>query len=180
MLQEDHRIGVVRAFGVALDAEALQQRVDLVPLLSGEDRPLSEGARRDLLRQRFSYYTDDLVVLTWDRAFIHEPRGDSDVMDVLDVANARLLEMRYYDQLLQTELPRRSDLADATQHAVAGLGAPRCRARRRAFAAVGMLMDYLKTDSPLWKKETGAEGVRWIEPRTEDKARRAEAERQMT
>ena len=70
--------------------------------MSGEDRPLSEGARRELLRQRFSYYTDDLVVLTWDRAFIHEPRGDSDVMDV---ANARLLEMRYYDQLLQAELP---------------------------------------------------------------------------
>ena len=69
------------------------------------------GARQDLLRQRFSYYTDDLVALTWDRAFIYEPRGDSDVMDVLEVANAQLLEMRYYDELqddelLDDELPR--------------------------------------------------------------------------
>jgi molybdopterin synthase catalytic subunit len=37
-------------------------------------------------------------------------------------------------------------------------------------------MDYLKTDAPLWKKETGAQGTRWIEPRAEDRARRAQAE----
>jgi molybdopterin synthase catalytic subunit len=51
------------------------------------------------------------------------------------------------------------------------------RHRASAFDAVRVLMDYLKTDAPLWKKETGAQGVHWIEPRTEDKARRAEAER---
>src|SRR6202034_4857532 len=94
-------------------AEDLQRRVDLVPLLSGERRPLSAAARQDLLRQRFSYYTDDLVVLTWDRAFIYEPRGDSDVMDVLEVANAQLLEMRYYDELLDDERPRMYDMVAA-------------------------------------------------------------------
>lgn len=48
--------------------------------------------------------------------------------------------------------------------------------RASAFDAVRVLMDYLKTDAPLWKKETGAQGARWIEPRAEDRARRAEAE----
>jgi molybdopterin synthase catalytic subunit len=48
--------------------------------------------------------------------------------------------------------------------------------RANAFEAVRVLMDYLKTDAPLWKKETGAEGVRWIEPRAEDRARRAAVE----
>ena len=81
-----------------------------MPLLSGEHRPLSEGATRDLLRHRYSYYADDLVALTWDRAFIYEPRGDTDVIDVLEVANAQLLEMRYYDELLDDELPRMYDL----------------------------------------------------------------------
>jgi hypothetical protein len=109
-VQEEYLIGVVHAFERTLSAAALQECVDLVPLLSGEQRALSDGARRDLLRQRFSYYTDDLVVLTWDRAFIYEPRGDSDVMDVLEVANAQLLEMRYYDELLDDELPRMYDL----------------------------------------------------------------------
>jgi hypothetical protein len=57
-------------------------------------------------------------VLTWDRAFIYEPRGDSDVADVLEVANAQLLEMRYYDELLDAELPRMYDLIERTQRAV--------------------------------------------------------------
>ena len=48
--------------------------------------------------------------------------------------------------------------------------------RANAFDAVRVLMDYLKTDAPLWKKETGVQGARWIEPRAEDRARRAEAE----
>jgi len=109
-VQEDYIIGVVHAFDRTLTAAALQESVDLVPLLSGEQRTLSDGARQELLRQRFSYYADDLVVLTWDRAFIYEPRGDSDVMDVLEVANAQLLEMRYYDELLDDELPRMYDL----------------------------------------------------------------------
>jgi len=51
--------------------------------------------------------------------------------------------------------------------------------RASAFAAVQVLMDYLKTDAPLWKKESGPEGERWIEPRDEDRARRAAADREM-
>ena len=48
--------------------------------------------------------------------------------------------------------------------------------RANAFKAVETLMDYLKTDAPLWKKESGPDGARWIEPRAEDHARRAKAE----
>jgi hypothetical protein len=124
-LEEDYLVGTVRAFDETPDAEALLHRIDLVPLLSGEESKLSDGARRDLLRQRFSYYADDLVVLTWDRAFIYEPRGDSDVMDVLDVANAQLLEMRYYDQLLDAELPNMYNLVQTMQRTRPLLGSRR-------------------------------------------------------
>lgn len=48
--------------------------------------------------------------------------------------------------------------------------------RSDAFEVVRILMDYLKTDAPLWKKETGPQGARWIEPRSEDYARRMQAE----
>jgi len=47
--------------------------------------------------------------------------------------------------------------------------------RGNAFEAVRILMDYLKTDAPLWKKESGPAGVCWIEPRAEDYARRQQA-----
>lgn len=116
-LHEDYLLGIVHAFEEAIPVNAMHERIDLVPLLSGEQRPLSEQARRDLLQQRFSYYADDLVVLTWDRAFIYEPRGDSDVEDILEVANAQLLEMRFYDELLDAELPRMYDMVEAAYHA---------------------------------------------------------------
>jgi len=125
VLEEDYLVAVVNAFSEPVTATALQQRVDLVALLSGERRPLSEAARHDLLRQRFSYYTDDLVALTWDRAFIYEPRGDSDVLGVLEVANAQLLEMRYYDALLDAELPRMYDLVEATRRTLSLFAARR-------------------------------------------------------
>lgn len=112
-IQEDYLIGTVQQWNEPVTAASLLDRIDLVPLLSGERRTLSEGARRDLLRQRFSYYEDDLVVLTWDRAFIYEPRSDTDVADVLEVANAQLLESRYYDELLDRELPRIYDLVES-------------------------------------------------------------------
>ena len=130
-LEEDYLIGVVHAFSEPMQAERLQQRIDLVPLLSGELRPLSDAAKLDLLRHRYSYYTDDLVALTWDRAFIYEPRGDSDVVDVLEVANAQLLEMRYYDELLDAELPRMYDLGGGD---AAALGAARRAPLRRPGA----------------------------------------------
>lgn len=123
-MQEDYLLAIVNRLGEPLTADELQERVDLAPLLSGERRALSEGARRDLLRKRFSYYEDDLVVLTWDRAFVYEPQADGDVADVLEVANAQLLELRYYDELLDEELPRMNDLVDATRNSI-GLLAPR-------------------------------------------------------
>ena len=123
-LQEDHLIAVVQQWSEPVKAAELFDRIDLVPILSGEHRSLSEGARKNLLKQRFSYYEDDLVVLTWDRAFIFEPRSDSDVADILEVANAQLLELRYYDDLLNDELPRMYDLVEQT-HRAANLLAPR-------------------------------------------------------
>ena len=48
--------------------------------------------------------------------------------------------------------------------------------RNQAFEAVRILMDYLKTDAPLWKRETGPDGARWIEPTDHDHARRSRAE----
>ena len=108
-LDEDYLIGTVHAFSEPLDAAELRNRVDLAALLSGEKRALSPAANRELLARSFSYYADDMVILTWDRAFIYEPRRDTDVADVIEVANAQLVEFRYYDTLLDDELPRMYD-----------------------------------------------------------------------
>jgi hypothetical protein len=151
VLEEDYIIGLVRAFDRPMLAADVQDRLDLVPLLSGETRALSDGARQDLLRKRFSYYTDDLVVLTWDRAFLYEPRGDSDVVDVLEVANAQLLEMRYYDELLDDELPRMYGLVETTRRTGGVFSSRRfSRLARRLYALVAEVTELTeKVDNAL-------------------------------
>lgn len=42
--------------------------------------------------------------------------------------------------------------------------------RRAAFQAAGLLMDYLKSRAPLWKRSLGPEGATWIEPSAQDLA----------
>jgi hypothetical protein len=83
----------------------------LAALLLQEDQPLSEAARRELLPHRFSYYDDDLAVLTWEHALVlsREAVDETDIEWILEFANAQLLELRYYDALLDDALPRLYD-----------------------------------------------------------------------
>ena len=75
-------------------------------LLLGEAGPkaLGEEARRDVLKHAHSYFEDDLVVIDWNSAFVVEPSGSRDIPDILEFATSQLLELRYYDNLLDGEL----------------------------------------------------------------------------
>lgn len=42
--------------------------------------------------------------------------------------------------------------------------------RGAAFEACEFIMDYLKTRAPFWKKESTAEGARWVDGRDSDQA----------
>lgn len=42
--------------------------------------------------------------------------------------------------------------------------------RGESFQACEFLMDYLKTQAPFWKKETTADGARWVDARVSDDA----------
>ncbi|MBY0491060.1 MAG: hypothetical protein K2R93_14555 [Gemmatimonadaceae bacterium] len=101
--------------GAPLTPEALSE-LDVVPLLLQEARPLSADARRELLPHRFSYYADDLAVVTWENALVIEDgEHDTDIQYIVEFANAQLLELRYYDALLDAELPRLYDAIQAAR-----------------------------------------------------------------
>ena len=104
------RISALRdEHGAAAPVQALTDDL-LAPLLLGEQRPLARQALSGLLTHRFSYYADDLAVLTWENALVVEPQsGDRDVEYILEFANAQLLELRVYDALLDAELPAMYD-----------------------------------------------------------------------
>jgi molybdopterin synthase catalytic subunit len=44
--------------------------------------------------------------------------------------------------------------------------------RADAFAACEFIMDYLKTEAPLWKKEVSEQGAKWVESRDSDELAR--------
>lgn len=45
--------------------------------------------------------------------------------------------------------------------------------REAAFKGAEFLMDYLKTDAPFWKQETGPGGTHWVEAKAEDDVAKA-------
>jgi hypothetical protein len=114
VIQEDYQLLVVDAFAEPPHGD-LRQAMDLVPLLAADARPLSADTRDALLRHAFAYRADDCVVITRDRAFLYQPDGDAGVAAVLEVANAQLLELRYYSALLDAELPRMYGLVARTR-----------------------------------------------------------------
>ena len=102
--------------GSRLTSDALLQRVDVAPLVLNERRELSAKAKDELLHHRFSYYTDDLALLSWDNALVLDPaEGATDVEYILEFANAQLLELRYYDAILDAEIPKLYDRIEAAR-----------------------------------------------------------------
>jgi len=99
-------------------AEELLARADLARVLLGEvdNRPLSIRERESVTQARFSYTVDDLVVIDWNSAFVYEPSGSNDIPDLLEVANAQLLEFRYYDHLLDAHMGRIHDQMQAKRN----------------------------------------------------------------
>jgi hypothetical protein len=80
--------------------------LDLARVLIGEPRTtaLSPQTVADVTSRRFAYTDEDLCVLDWDTAFVLDAADDRSVPDVLEVASAQLLELRYYDGLFEREL----------------------------------------------------------------------------
>lgn len=112
-LHEDYTIFYVHEFGEIVSAQTIMSdhADDLARLIRGEEKTLSPSEQTEVLRQRISYFDDDLAVIDWNAAFIYDHEGGSEHIDILEFANTELLELRYYDSLLDREL-------DTIYHAV--------------------------------------------------------------
>jgi hypothetical protein len=90
------------------EAKDILRGSDLAKLILGElgERPLSEREQYEVTQHRFSYTDKDLVVVDWNSAFVYEPSGSRDIPDILEICNAQLLELRYYDDELDEQLAR--------------------------------------------------------------------------
>jgi hypothetical protein len=74
---------------------------ELAQIVRGESRPLAEGERNEALQSSMSYYPSDLLVVGWVAAFVYDtPQGAVPTIQLLEYANAQLLEYRHYDEIL--------------------------------------------------------------------------------
>ncbi len=102
---EDYTIYFLEQIDGVRNAGELAQKADIPALILGEtDRNLAGSTRDVSMESRFSYRENDLVVIDWNSALVWEPSGIRDIPDVLEFAVTHLLEMRYYDDLIDRRL----------------------------------------------------------------------------
>ena len=99
---EDYIIYFLEEFEGGVTARDLTQRADIPALLLAEDdTELSQAQRSQILDNRFQYGAEDLAFVEWNSALVVDPGGGREIPDILDFASTHLLEMRYYDDLLE-------------------------------------------------------------------------------
>jgi hypothetical protein len=106
-LSEDYLVFGVTEFDAPVTADELieQRGPDIAQLLRGERQPLSRQERDEVLRNRISYLNDDLVVAAWNASFVYDSEaGLLAAIEILEFANSQLLEFRYHDDLLESQL----------------------------------------------------------------------------
>src|SRR5687768_6155102 len=97
-LSEDYLVFAVTAIAGSQPADALlaAHGADIAQLLRGERERLSAQEREEVLRHRISYFSNDLVVPTWNAAFVYDAEaGVHGALELLEFANSQLLQFRY-------------------------------------------------------------------------------------
>lgn len=136
---ESYQVFFVRRFeGGPIRAQDLLSGSPVPELLLGETStvPLSHAERQEVLSHHLSYLEDDLAVVHWNSALVCEPSGVEDIPELLEFATAQLLELRYYDALLDRELHTIYDEIEAGGSPVANIFTRRYRKLQRRTAAL--------------------------------------------
>lgn len=106
-LVEDYFTCAIEQLATPLEAATLlaEFKPAIVGLMMAETRDLSDEEQAEVLRLRFSYFPEDLIVVQWDCAFILDSRENALVLlDLFEFANSQLVEFRTYDATLDAQI----------------------------------------------------------------------------
>lgn len=103
---EDYLMYCFRSLpGCEEDALQVLEHFDVPKLLLTENTSaLSEQVKKMIREAVIQYNKNDLAGVTWNSAIIIEPSGSMDVADIVEFALCQVLEMRYYDFVLEKKL----------------------------------------------------------------------------
>ena len=106
-LSEDYLVFVVHELERPRSADEVMTKHGeaIAAMLRGERQALSRQEIDTVLKHRISYLADDLVIATWNAAFVYDTNaGATATLEIIEFANSQLLQFRYYDQLLDQQL----------------------------------------------------------------------------
>lgn len=105
-VNEDFILYFIEKFAIDLpDASVILNQEDIAALILNEEKStLSPQIYERVYETKLQYYKNDLAVIDWNSAFVIEPTGSLDIPDVIEFALNQLLEVRYYDDLLDKKL----------------------------------------------------------------------------
>lgn len=102
---EDYIVYFIEEFEDKVKLSDFVKNVDIPALLMAEHEvALSEASKRSVMENLHQYGEVDLAVIEWNAALVIEPGGGRELPDLLEFAVSHLLEMRYYDDLLDSKL----------------------------------------------------------------------------
>ncbi len=135
---EDYVILYIRRFATTtpLRAEDVLSHYDIPRLLMGEEFDVSRQVKEAVLRYTYTYSPEDIAVISWETAFVYDVEGIMDIPDLLEFANAQLLELVYFDELLDDELENAYDDVELVR--IQGRGVLRYRHLQRILSRMMM------------------------------------------
>ena len=111
---EDYVIFFLEKISGIKKAKDLLTEGNIPALILAENKEtLSAEFCQGILDNVFQYGENDMAVIDWNSAMIYEPSGTRDIPDVIGFALTHLLEMRYYDDLIDTKLVTLYDAIEA-------------------------------------------------------------------
>lgn len=105
-MNEDFVTYFIQEFdGLSEPVSELSKHADIPALILAEAKEvLADSTKKNVLENTYQYSREDLVVVDWNAALVVEPNGSMDVPLVIEFALNQLLEMRYYDDILDQRL----------------------------------------------------------------------------
>lgn len=102
---EDYIIYFFEEFENNLSVSEFKESVNYTALMIAENQvKLSDSTKMSSSESIYQYGENDLTIVDWNSAIVIEPGGVRDIPDILEFSVTHLMEMRYYDDLLDIKL----------------------------------------------------------------------------
>ena len=113
---EDYAIFFFEEINGIKDTNELLEKVDVACLIVAENTTkISESTKKSILESTLQYSMSDLCIIDWNSAVVIEPSGKKEVPEAIEFALTHLMEMRYYDALIDQKLSTLYDAIEASR-----------------------------------------------------------------